>query len=365
MTDRAKQFKIALITKSATTNSGSRAPIDMAFALGKYCDVTIFAQNGTYHKNLSIIFYKNIFDLYRALKTGGFDIISFHSTLMPLIAARLVGIPIVRTYYGTQFDAYLERLTPDQKPDIPARINNSLANFTIWANQKIMLALSDKVVAISKATQKELRELFRQNSQVIYLGSNLKPKKINRELITVNPEPIILSVSRITPYKGFHKLIEAVDGVRAKTGLDIKLVIAGSLGKANYLKYLQSNLSTSDQIITNPTDKTLSKLYSQCDIYATCDRHLFFGLPILEAAQFAKPTVTLNYQAAGELVIHSQTGLVAKSPEEFKKYIEILITNRKLSRKFGLAAQKFAQKNFNFEKIATAYQKIFKKLVNR
>lgn len=365
--------RLAIVTKSASTKSGARAPLELALHLQKLCDVTIFAQNGHVQKNQRLIFYKNSFDLYRSLKTGGFDIISFHSTLVPLIATRLTSIPIVRTYYGTQFDAYLERFLPNQKINFFHKSINSLINLLLWINQKIMLVLSNQIIAISQAAQKELKKLYGKNSTVIYLGSNLKPKT-NREPSTarlaslakrVTRQLTILSVSRITPYKGFHKLIEAVDDVRAKTRLDIKLIIAGSLGKANYLKYLQSNLNTSDQIITNPTDKTLSRLYSQCNIYATCDRFLFFGLPVLEAAQFAKPTVTLNYQAAGELVIHSQTGFVAKSPEEFKKCIEILITNRKLSRKFGLAAQKFAQKNFNFEKIATTYQKIFKKLVNR
>lgn len=350
-------MKIAIITKSATTSSGARAPIDLASALGKYCDVTIFAQNGTSQKNLRIILYKNIFDLYLALKKGSFDIISFHSTLTPLVAARLTGIPIVRTYYGTQFDAYFERLTPDQKPHIPAKIINSFANSLIWANQKIMVALSDRIIAISQAAQKELKKLYRQNSQVIYLGSSLKPKNVNPQPGTSYQVPVILSVSRITPYKGFHQLIEIVNRIREK-GLNVKLIIAGSGERKNYLAYLKRIKDPQDQIIASPSDQTLKKLYAQCDIFASYDRYPFFGLPLLEAAQFAKPVVAANYLAAKELVTHAKTGYLANSMEEFKKYLKILLKKKSLRIKMGKRAQTICREKFNIEKIAKSYLKV-------
>lgn len=358
-------MKIALVTKSASTHSGSRAPLELAIHLQKLCAVTVFAQNGHDQKNLQLIFYKNSFDLYHSLKSGSFDVISFHSTLIPLIVAKLAGIPIVRTYYGTQFDAYLERFLPDQNINLLGKFINSAANVLLWLNQKIMLALSDRIIAISQAAQKELQKLYGQNSPVIYLGSNLKPTTTHYQLPITNYPLTILSVSRFTLYKGFHKLIEVVKNVRTKTGLNIKLIIAGSLGKAKYLKYLQSNLGEDDQIIISPTDKVLSKLYNQCDIYATCDRFLFFGLPILEAAQFAKPAIALNNQAATELIIHRKTGYVAKDQDEFGKFLAVLAKNRKKRLQMGKSAKNFAQTNFDFSKNSQLYFNFFKEVIRK
>lgn len=361
---------VAIITKSATTHSGARAPIDLASALRKSCDVTIFAEAKNAQKDLKsklkkLKLYKNPMHLYQLLKLGDFDVISFHSTFLEMIAAKLTGIPIVRTYYGTQFDAYLEKFLPDQKPDISAKIINSFANFAIWANQKFMLLLSNQVIAISIATQKELKKLYGKESRVIYLGSNLKPTmdyRLRTTAVDSRQSTIdkvtVLSVSRITPYKGFHRLIGIVKNIR-KEGTSVKLIIAGSGEKKNYLQYLLKIKDKDDRIIVNPSDQTLKGLYRQCDIVASCDRYPFFGLTLLEAAQFAKPAIVLNYLAASELITHGKTGFVANSLEEFKNNLVILIKNKQKRLQMAKASQVISQEKFGLEKIAKSYTEVF------
>ena len=110
-------MKVALVTKSLSTSSGARAPFELALHLQSFCDITIFAEAKNAQKDLknklkNLKLYKNPMHLYQLLKLGDFDVISFHSTFLEMIAAKLTGIPIVRTYYGTQFDAYLENFLP-------------------------------------------------------------------------------------------------------------------------------------------------------------------------------------------------------------------------------------------------------------
>ena len=356
-------MRVAIITNSATTHSGARAPVDLANNLRKFCEVILFAQNKGLNKsikNIKVIPYQSAFYLYKYLKKEGCDLISFHSSLPQMIAAKITGIPLVKTYYGTQFNAYLEKFLPDEKISILEKLINLFANWYIWLNQKIQLILSNQIVAISKAAQAELHSIFNTNSKLIYLGSNLKPTPYHPTIPPSHHPLTILSVSRITPYKGFHQLIDAVKNIR-KEGTSVKLIIAGSGEKKNYLQYLRKIKDPRDQIIVSPSDQTLKGLYRQCDIVASCDRYPFFGLSLLEAAQFAKPVVVLNHHAANELVLHDKTGYVANSKEELKKYIITLLKNKDKRLKMGNSAQIYAQQKFNWTKIASSYSRIFQK----
>jgi len=188
-------IKIAVVTKSATTKSGARVPFELATYLAKFHNVLVFAQKKNTEKNLEpflksknvqLIFYQNPIDLLLKLRKEKVDIISFHATLSEAISAKLALKPIVQTYYGTQFDAYLEKFTPDQKISFYDTVLNRILNYLIWLNKKILSMLATKVIAISKYTQKELKKLFSVNSKVIYLGVSLKPKNLNRDLSSVN-----------------------------------------------------------------------------------------------------------------------------------------------------------------------------------
>jgi len=345
-------MNIAIITKSATTKSGAKVPFELAEHLAKHCRVTVLAKKENAQKDLvaklkkqkiTLILYKNIFDLYLNLQKGKFDLISFHSTLRALLISKLTFLPVIRTYYGTQFDAYLERFLPNEKINFMHKLINSMINLLLWCDQKLILLLSNQVIAISKAAQKELKKLYAVNSTVIYLGSNIKPTTSYQQPATNNQLPTtILSVSRFTPYKGFHTLIDAVNDLRAK-GLNLKLVLVGSSPKKNYLKYLKRKMSGNDQIITNIDDGGLAKLYASCDVYAT----------------FGKPQIALNYQAAGELILDGKTGYVANSQQELEKCLTKFLKNKEKRKKMGNASRNYAQKNFNWSKIALEYFKIF------
>ena len=359
-------MKVAIITKSATTKSGARAPFELALALENKCDLTIFAESKNSeqelkkkYKNLKL--YTNPTHLYQLLKAGRFSVISFHATLAEMIAAKLTGIPIAATYYGTQFDAYLEKNLPEQKPSLIDLLVNQLTNKAIWIIKKLQMSLANKNISISAYTQRELKNLYGVKSTVIYLGpsTNLKPTTNNQR--SSSNHSTILTVSRLTPYKGFHILIETINKLRAQ-GLDLKLIIVGSSQKKNYLRYLKKIKYKEDQIILDADDKTLAVLYRSCDIYATCDRYLFFGLPIVEAASFSKPVVILNNKAASELIVHKKTGYIADSKDELEEYLRILLKNKRLRKQLGEQAKIYSEKKFNWKKIALQYQQIFQNL---
>ncbi len=386
-------MKIAILTEILSTHSGSRAPIELAKSLSLDNKVTLMAFAYKSEKGVKEELEKQGIKVILAaippLPLGKWlaaftflphlkdkDIISFHGTLPTFLVARLSGIPLVTTYYGTQLNAYLERLLPTQKPNLKDKILNWLVNQAILITQKVYFCLSNQSVAISKYTSCEAKKLFGQDIPYIHLGVTQLVNP-SRQLVTRSPRAKpkgnslapseaegqqinILTVSRITPYKGFHLLIDAVK----KSQRDLNLIIVGSSPQPKYLEYLKKIKTSKTRILIDVSDNQLAKLYQECDIYASCDRFLFFGLPPLEAALFGKPSVLFDYCAAPEVVQHHKTGFVAKNMPDFVKYLQILTDNHKMRTQMGRRAKKWAENNFSWEKTDRLYREMFKKWKN-
>src|SRR4030042_3811947 len=123
-------MKLALITESLNTHSGSRAPLELALNLPKSVKLHIFSFDLDFDEKTLEIFKKrdipvsifpgktlfqklrSISQLTNAITKAKFDLISFHGTLPAFIAAKRTGIPIIKTYYGTQLNGYLEIFVP-------------------------------------------------------------------------------------------------------------------------------------------------------------------------------------------------------------------------------------------------------------
>lgn len=357
-------MKIAVITEALNIRSGSRAPINLAIALSKLKnEVTVLSlsknsilslKKDLENQGLKVTLFGqpkliSTFKLIRTLLALKPDVISFHATLTFLIASRLTNIPIVKTYYGTQLDAYLENVFPGKITAFD-KIANYALNFIVIFVDRLQLLLADKTVAISSYCANQVKLLFGKKIDYIYLGSNLidggsyKNQRVGE---------FILSVSRFTPYKGFHKLIEACR--------KLPLIIVGSEEKKRYFRYLLSIKGKSHQLKINVNDSELAALYQKCVFLASFDNYPFFGMPILEAATFSKPAIALNRGAISELIMNKETGYVAQNEQEFTKLAKKLYTNTKLVKKLGAHAKAYAQ-NFTWEKTATSYLKIFKSI---
>jgi glycosyltransferase involved in cell wall biosynthesis len=367
-------MKIAVLTSIINRRSGARAPLETAKALKRQGnDVTVFALNVGLERQAweelekadikIFLMPKNSLSgplrLYRKLKGEHFDIISFHwASLLSFFATRASGIPIVRTYYGTQLNPLLDKVFPE-KPNPLLKTANRLVNLIIGWKEKVFLLGSNKVLAISQFTQEELKNLYHIPSETIYLGASsksFKKKASKRKKGQIS----ILSVSRIVPYKGFHKLIEVFNELNKKFP-NIKLTLIGSSPDRKYLSYLKKIAGKNILIKTNASDKELIKAYQQADIYATFDRYMFFGMPILEAATFAVPSISIARCAALETIKHGKTGYLAKDEAEFSRFLERLIKNEKIRKKLGQEAFQNSQ-NFSWKNLAQKYQRVFEKV---
>src|SRR3990167_2081881 len=372
-----RKYKIAILTESISSNSGARAPVEIAKNLANLGhQIEIFADNfqpqkstiaGLKSKKVKIHLLKkprNLFssrllpnrELVKALKDHDFDFVLLAAFLPFLFSAKLARRKVIKIYMGTQFRAYLENKNPGEI-NIFDSLLGKLIDFYIYLSEFTSLHLSNKVVAISKFSGQEATSLYHKKvDKVIYLGGNhlkITPAKNSQSLN-------LLTVSRITPYKGFHILIEVLKSL--KTNKRVTLTIAGKKEKSNYFRYLKKIAPKNVLFVTNPSDKELANLFQTCNLYLSADRYLFFGFPIVEAAFFAKPTLALNYAAAREIIDRNKTGFLFKNQLEMGNKLKKLIKNPGEIKIAGQKAWQKANKFFTWEKVGHQYDLFLNKI---
>lgn len=373
-------MRIGVLTETVSYHSGARAPLEISKYLAKSGNqVTVYGYGSIKDPKAAADLRKNDVrvkiipvnkkpivgkffasaSLYKMLKKDLPQVLTFSATPPFFFAGKFSNIPIVRMYQGTQFDAYLEKFTPEEKPKFIHHLINKAANIYIYLIDFISFRLSSSVVAISDFSAKEGEFLYKRKVETyIFHGStNIKDKSSKKSV--KNKIIQLISVSRLTPYKGFHLIIEAIK--KLKVDFPIAFTIIGSQPKENYLKYLRKIGGKNLMIIVDPSDEQLANYYKDSDIYVSADKYLYFGLPIYEAALNKIPAISFKLAAACEIIEHNKSGFIAKNTDDFARYLKIMIEDGSLRKKLGLNAYKKAKKYSwkfcaeNWEKVLTKF----------
>ena len=376
-------MRIGIVSHIANAKSGARAPMELAKALAHHGeDVFFYATTCGYDhesvKNLKdqgvkvrliesedylfIGKFRSVLRLKNQLLKDSSEILSLHCTPPFFLGSMLSRIPTILTYHGTQFGVLRERLLPYSPLIVLFLPLELFLNFVIWTRNAIYMWGANRVIAISRYTKHEARNLYKKSSKVVYWGAKPGHFAISKSQGKSQGKICqLLTVSRFTPYKNFHLLLEIFKSLEKSTKIPLRFTIAGSLGSAKYLEYLKSIAPQNVSFQVNRTDEELSLLYQQSDIYVTADTYLFFGMPVLEAASFGVPVVAYNFGAASELIDNGKTGFVVSTKIGFEKVLRQLVENKDRREKMSRLAQEKAQQDFTWEKTAIQYLEIFKK----
>ena len=278
-----------------------------------------------------------------------------------LIAAKLAGGLVIKTYYGTQLSTHTiyKQAGLKTRTTIIEKIRSFLWDRIVVFDQRVGLFFVDRSVAISKYLQNEADNLYHQKNEVIYLGAETE---WFNSIVKTSPQtakPVtILSVSRLVPYKGFDRLIKIVNKLSVEYP-HLRLQIIGAAVDQDYYHHLQTLLTPNSKIILNPSDQELVNYYQNCDIYATYDLWVPWSLTPLEASFFGKPLLGLKRGAMSEIIVNGDNGFIAENAREYSVYLEKLVLDKKLREKLGKKAKERVEKEFSWEKCAIEYLDLF------
>ena len=160
---------------------------------------------------------------------------------------------------------------------------------------------------------------------------------------------------RHVKYKGIQDVIEVAKSIK------YPLVIAGSGPYTNELEKQVSddNLHDIVKFTGRVSDKELIDLYKNCSFFISGTKWEGFGLIFLEAMACSKPVIAYNMTATPEVVKSYFNGFCVNSIEEMKEQATILSNDKKLRKKLGKQAYDFTIKNYNWDKVAEEYLKLF------
>ena len=131
---------------------------------------------------------------------------------------------------------------------------------------------------------------------------------------------LILYVGRLEKRKGIGPLLHAIPQV-IRSAPHCRFVIAGAdIGDSpqgdSYCDYFASFATPAARQATSflgdVDERSLSRLYADCDIFVAPSLSESFGLIYLEAMTHAKPVVAFRTSAVPEVVAHNETGILAE-----------------------------------------------------
>ncbi len=205
---------------------------------------------------------------------------------------------------------------------------------------------------------------FRKKVYIVPLGIDTDRLKKQKVFSGINKlKPYVLSVGRLTYYKGYDYLIDAIsylDGLR--------LIIVGETSALNKFKITKKNISEKVCFLGKIPSEELNFLYKNCEIFclSSIERTEAFGLVLLEAMAFAKPLVTTHIPGAAPSWIneHGKTGLVVPMKDIFglAKAIDYLMKNPDLRIRLGQNAKEKFYQNFTIKKVTDKILAIYKNI---
>lgn len=196
-------------------------------------------------------------------------------------------------------------LLPSQNPEwFTERVRKNFNNWLEFVTRK-----ADLLICISRTVDRELtawaecQNISKPRTAIIPLGSSLKddlhtigiPADAEEHLIWARQGTCVLMVGTVEPRKGYDQALRAFETLWAEPQVneDYRLLIVGKPGwKTDTLqRELRNHPEAGNRLrwIDNASDEYLEKLYGASWGILMASRGEGFGLPLIEAANYAKP----------------------------------------------------------------------------
>lgn len=207
--------------------------------------------------------------------------------------------------------------------------------------------------------------------EIVPLGINLKeysslPEKglFKSKYGIDENDKLILFLGRINKIKGLDLLIKSFSKINSD---NVKLVIVGGdNGFKSELDNLINDLKLNDKVIFPGVLTGSDKIEAlvDCDIFVMPSRYESFTTSGLEAMACFKPLV-LTKNNHIHTWVNGNVGLTCEFDEDdLSNCIETLLNDERLCRKFGLTGRKLIEEKYDWDKVASQIEMIYKKCID-
>lgn len=214
----------------------------------------------------------------------------------------------------------------------------------------------DKLIVLTKADKKEWET---SNKNVIQIYNGLDVRK-NKNFDQYNK---VISVGRLTPQKGYDRLIKAWKEVKKKHS-DWHLDIYGEGDLFDSLQELVEVNKLRDVVSLKGVSVNVINEMHHSSFFVMSSVFEGFPMVLLEASSQGLPIISYDCPTGpSEIIENGKNGFLVEEGniEELAKMINEMINNKELRRKMSIEAHR-KYDEFNFEKIMIQWDKLFRQL---
>lgn len=326
-----------------------------------------------YFLKISIYFLKA---LWLSLRT---DILYnqdlYTSGLVSMLVKKITGKPLITRFVGESAweTAVAQGQTKDDIITFQEKKYSQKIELRKKARSKI-LESSDKIIVVSNflrdlaikigLPQDKIKVIY--NSVDFLETANLPDKQRLREKFGLQGK-ILLTIARLTPWKGVDGLIELMPDL-IKKYQQISLVIIGQGQERARLEELAKslNLGNSVQFLGKlPHQQTLEYLKA-ADLFVLNTNYEGMSYALLEAMKIGTPIVTTSAGGNPETIKNGQTGLLVgyNNKEEWLRAISSILDNPDLAQRLVNQAKEDL-KRFSWTNLVQETIKVFQECIGK
>ena len=290
---------------------------------------------------------------FAALKaaTGPYDVVHIHS-LGPAIFCmipKVFGKRVIVTCHGLDWDR------PKWK--------GSFAGTFIKAGERMAVRFADEIIVLSAGMQEYFHSAYGRDTVLIPNGvSEPTYREANyiKERWNLEKDSYILFLSRLTPEKGVHHLIEAY----LQMNTDKKLVIAGGSSDTDeYVEELYELAEEDPRIIFTGfvRENVLEELYSNAFIYCLPTELEGMPLTLLEAMSYGNCCLTSDIPECVNVVGGYGVFYRAGDPADLEDKLKFLVNSPDTIKRCKEAASEYICSRYNWDDVVRRTVALYEK----
>jgi len=300
------------------------------------------------------------------LKKNDFDIVHVH---LPFAANVLINLNRKlreKMVYTAHADEYRLGLSKFLKPPLAARIFSPDLYLMKRVRKSTVLNKALKEKLIAKGIKEEKLEVIPNGVNVD--DFNLSKEEIERvkEKYGLNETTVMFS-GTVTPRKGVEYLVKAAEILKENN--DVLFLIVGNTGldreyAGKVMEYAKLN-NLKVRFTGFVPYKDLKALYSACDIFVLPSFEEGHGITLTEAMASGKPLIGTKVGGIPAQIKDGWNGFLVEPGNErqLAEKIKYLIDNPEERERMGENSRKLAREEFDWEKIAEGYLKVYEEVV--
>lgn len=284
-----------------------------------------------------------------------------------------LSIPLLGIYAKFKFRAKLildvRDLWPETLTSIKGILSTVIRHLSYPIEKKIYRS-SDCIIVNSKMFTSYIRDIVKDDVEIIFLPNSLKSTEINQDKIYIKKEIIqIIYTGNIGIAQDLSIFLELADFF--KENKNVKFVLMGyGIHREQIVKTIKEKDLSNISILRPETRKKTLKRLKQSDI-------AYLGLSNEDIFKTVIPGKLIDYMGAGlpivgithgvskELIEEANAGIIFRYEDGIEKWvqqIEKLINCPELRKYYGENAMSYAEENFKWDKNKQLLGKAFEKL---